>query len=1273
MPIWRWAIARPVATLMAMGVLVWAGLFALRTLPVGLLPALNPPVLTVVTSLPGASPEAIDQLLGQPLTQALRTVSGVDEITARSGDETAVVVLRFHWGADLEAAREQVHQRLDALPLPPGAARPQVLRFDPQQLPVMEISLAGPGDAVERARQVQEALLPQLEAVPGVAAVSLRGAPTERVEVVLDAAALRRHGLAPGQVQAAVAAAAATVPAGAIAGGDGTRRWPVEVEGGFDRLDDLERVVVGLSSPVAVVPGPAAVGVGAVGGDEPPAAAFLRNPGSLAAGLNRGGLSRWLPLLTGGGALPGGLRTPGGAVGAGGPEAGGRRGEPFRGGSEADGNRVGALPGGAGAGGRPDAPVLAGAVPVRLADVADIRVRRDPPADLERLNGRDGLGLVIYQEPAANTVSVGRAVRAALMAGLASLPGWDATVTYDGGRLVERAVRGVGQSLLLGSLLAVAILWLFLRRGRAVLIVAAAIPISACATLAAMHLAGMTLNVMSLGGLALSAGVLVDQAIVVLESIAHRRQEGLPAAEAADAGTAEVAAAIAGSTVTNLIVFLPVLFLGGLAGQLFHDLAVTNALAQAASLLAAVTVVPALAAWWLEEPASSGEPGPVQVGACRTGEVDAGDPAEAWTRGPGTVVSRLAPYWPGDGLPAGPSLPRPIEACLARPRVTLLAALVLVAASVPAAARLGTEFLPTVDEGAVDINVTLPEGASLAATAAAVNQVEAAVVGLPGVEAVVSRAGGGTWPGQAGGQNQGLVRVQLAQGAGSSQQWAERIRRRLALSGERAAGRPAAQVAVRPRNLWADVGAGAPVLELAVRAPDPATLARAADRARQALAATPGLADVAVDLDHTEPRLAVRVDAAAAAGLGLAPAQVGQQLRLALAGETVARARVDGQWLPVVLRTDGWPALAPSPAAPAAPDAVTGRPGAEVAAPAGTARGSTPPGGSAPGGNAAVGPAPGTTGVAGPAPHPGSPSGERGKAPIPPAAAAAAGAAGSSPASSTGSELGAEEGGSRANLGGGLADLPLAGGTGWTELAELATIRPDTTPAALVRRDGWLSATLTARADGIDLGTALARARQQVAAVLTPGAVVEPAGTAVLMAEGFATLVPAALGALLLIYMAMAAQFESLVHPVLMMVTLPLALVGAVAGLAATGHAIGLTAVMGAIVLAGIAVNNGIVLVDAARRYRAGGATPAAAIRLAWRRRLRPVLMTALSTLLGSLPMVLVPGRGGELEVPLAAVLVGGLFTSTALTLVVLPCAWLVVEGRRRHGRAARP
>ena len=126
-------------------------------------------MLTVVTSLPGASPEAIDQLLGEPLSQTLRTVSGVQEVIARSGDEMATVVLRFRWGTDLETAREQVVQRLDAVPLPAGAGRPQILRFDPTQLPMMEIGLAGPGDAAQRARQVREVLVPRLEAVPGLA------------------------------------------------------------------------------------------------------------------------------------------------------------------------------------------------------------------------------------------------------------------------------------------------------------------------------------------------------------------------------------------------------------------------------------------------------------------------------------------------------------------------------------------------------------------------------------------------------------------------------------------------------------------------------------------------------------------------------------------------------------------------------------------------------------------------------------------------------------------------------------------------------------------------------------------------------------------------------------------------------------------------------------------------------------------------------------------------------------------------------------------------
>ena len=1181
MRVWRWAIGRPVATLMAVGVVVWAGLFALRTLPVGLLPALDPPVLTVVTSFPGASPDAIDELVGEPVTQALSTVSGLRELVARSGDGASVVVARFRWGTDLDAARDEVHRRLDALSLPQGAGRPRVLQFDPNQLPVLEVSLAGAGNREELARLARQQLVPRLEAVPGVAAVSVRGAPQPRVEVTLDAAALRRHGLTPAQVQAAVAAAATGTAAGTVREPDGQRRWPVQVEGGFDGLEDLGRVVVGLSSPVLVPPRPPEAGAGGVG----PSGA----PGGSTAGKDP-------------------------AAGSPGVPAG--------------------------------APVPAGAVPVRLADVATLAVRSDPGEQVERVNGRDGLSLVIYPQPGANTVSVARAVRATLSDLLASAPGLQATVTYDGGRLVERAVGGVARSLLVGSLLAVAVLWAFLRDGRAVAVIAAAIPVSACATLAAMHLTGMTLNVMSLGGLALSAGVLVDQAIVVLESVARQREEGRAPAEAADRGTAEVAAAITGSTVTNLIVFLPVVFLGGLSGQLFRDLAATNTLAQLASLVVAVTLVPALASWWMRAPAAGGvasggrrqasRPGSGRNEARDAGQRPAtghpsghasghaggsGERASACGDGAGGGAGGHPGRRPGrpDRVHGGPVLPRWVEACLARPAATLLAGLALVLASLPVAARLGTEFLPAVDEGAVDVAVTLPAGSTLEQAEDALRRVEDTVARQPGVEFFVSRAGAGELPGQQAGPHQGLVRVQLAAGAGSSAAWAARLRRQLAADPE--LRRRQAEVAVRPRSLWADVGAAAPVVELAVRAADPARLQEAVDRVRRALAAVPGLRDVAADLDRRQPELELEVDAAAAARLGLLPAQVGQQVRLALAGDTVARARVDGQWVPVVVRLDG-----------------------------GTAGGGA--GGGAGGSRGEAGGAPAVPGAGG---HGGTARG--GQAGRQPDAAAPGDAPGAGRGALAGAEVTA------------LGQLPLAGGGGWTRLGQVAVVRPGETAAAVVRRDGLLTATVTARVDGLDFGTALARARQAVAAGgLPPGVTVDPAGTAVLMEEGFSTLVPAAAGALMLVYMVMAAQFESWRRPLLIMVTLPLALVGSVAGLALAGYPVGLTAIMGAIVLAGIAVNNGIVLVDAAIRERAAGAGPGEAIRRAWRRRLRPVLMTALTTLLGALPMVLAPDRGGELEAPLAAVLVGGLCTSTALTLVVLPCGWLLLERQDRPG-----
>ncbi|HEY8394389.1 MAG TPA: efflux RND transporter permease subunit [Thermaerobacter sp.] len=1115
MPVWRWAISRPVATLMGVGVAVWAGLFALRTLPLGLLPELTPPVVTVVTSYSGASPEAVAELVTEPVEQALSTVNGLRELVSESTENTSIVVARFQWGSDMEAARDDINRRLDSVPLPEGAGRPLLFRFDPDQLPVLEISVSGTSGRDALARVIRERVVPRLEQVPGVATVALRGAPDRRVEVVLDPAALRRHGLTPTQVRAAIAAASRGAAVGTVRDATGGRLWPLRVEGGFTGLEELRRVVVGLSEPVWVPPAAAAVQAGARSGSE------------TRAGPN-------LPDVPGGTGIP--------------PTAGTR--------------------GTAGARGSSGVPVAAGAVPVRLADVADIVVE-SKTSGIERINGREGVSLLVYQQAGANTVSVVRGVRAQLDRLASDLPGTQWTVTHDGGAIVERAVGGVAQSLVVGGLLAVLVLWLFLRDLRAVAVIAAAIPVSVCATLAAMHIAGMTLNVMSLGGLALSAGILIDQAIVVLESIARKREEGLDPRQAADAGTEEVAGAITGSTLTNVIVFLPVVFLGGLTGQLFRELALANVLAQLASLLVSVTLVPALASWWLRVPtratgaASGARPAamageaerPVPAGALRLAATPRPSP-------PGSSpVAGTARVRSGRPVQGGTAVPPWLERLLARPGLTLAAGLCLVLAVLPIGRQIGTEFLPDVNEGAVDVSVTLPAGATLDQTGAALRRVEAVVAGMPGVSHFVSRAGQGDLPGEEGAPHRGLVRVQWQGADAPGGETAARLRRMLV--GDAELRRLGAQVTVRPRNLWADVGAAAPVVELTVAASDPERLREAVTTVRQVLAAVPGLRDVAADLDHRQPELALRVDAASAVRHGLLPVQVAEQLRTAVSGDVVARGRVDGEWVPVVLRS--WPEEA-----------------RQVTA---------------------------------------------------------------------------------------LGRVELSGAGGWTPVDEVAALVPGETPTRVHRRDGLRMATVTARVEGVDFGTALARALQAVAASpLPPGITVRPAGTAVLMEEGFSTLVPAAAGAVLLVYMVMAAQFESLRYPLLIMLTLPLALVGGILGLWLARDALGLTAVMGGIVLAGIAVNNGIVLVDAAVRERAAGASPEEAIRRAWSRRVRPVLMTALTTLLGALPMVLIRGEGNELEAPLSVVLVGGLFSSTALTLVVLPCAWLLLERRRRQG-----
>lgn len=776
---------------------------------------------------------------------------------------------------------------------------------------------------------------------------------------------------------------------------------------------------------------------------------------------------------------------------------------------------------------------------VRLEEVAVVRLVSAPGGTRSRLNGRDSLVLGIQRASGANTVEVAARVVRELEALRGSLPaGAEFQVTMNQADFITRATGQVRQSALFGAGLATLVLLFFLRDLGSILVVALAIPVSVIATMILLYFGRLTLNLMTLSGLALGTGMLVDNSIVVLENIARRIEGGESPREAAAAGTAEVANAITASTLTTVAVFLPVVFVGGIAGTLFRELALTVSFALGASLLVAMTLVPAAAATWLRpRPARGG-------GSGRGGGILA--------RG----YSRLLGW-----------------AIAFRWQVVLLALLCLVL-TYPAARGIGGEFLPRLDRGEFVIHLEMPPGTSLDRTDAAVRQIEELVAGLPEVLYVTStagsgngllgaRRGGGAAAGAAG--DTGSVTVKLvARGARA------RTTQEVIADLERRLWMPGARVTIEELTFLMGAGMMTPV-EVLVRGPDLQTLDRLAHQMRQELAGVAGLRDLDQSSREGRPEIRLRYDRDRLASLGLSPLQVADQVRGALGGEVVGTLGLAGGYeVDIILRQ------------------------------------------------------------------------------------------------------GADRQGSINRL----RDLRLvAPGARMVtvRLDQVATIEEATGPTSIQRDGGQRAVGLTARVEGRDLAAVMRDVRAAVGRVeLPPGFDVTYGGEGQEMAGAFAGLGQALWMAVVLVYMVMAAQFESLVHPLVIMLTLPLASTGALGTMYLVGVPFSVSSVIGLILLTGVVVNNAILLVDRANQLRSRGLGLEVAVSVAGRDRVRPIMMTALTTMLAMVPLALGRGEGAELASPMAWSVIGGLGASTLLTLVVIPAVYLIAAQAAAGRRAAR-
>ena len=764
-----------------------------------------------------------------------------------------------------------------------------------------------------------------------------------------------------------------------------------------------------------------------------------------------------------------------------------------------------------------------GGAAVTLDDIAEVSAAaQGEGSTIARTDGRPSIGLEIVKEQGANTVDTVRRVQDAVD-GLDAPEGVEVTEVVNQAPQIRHAVSDLAREAGLGGVMAILMILVFLRSLRTTLIAAVSIPLSLLVAFILMGVEGITLNILTLGALSVAAGRVIDDAIVVIENIHRLMEEGRPRNQAVLDGTSQMVPAITASTLTTVAVFLPLAFVGGLVGEVFVGFALTITFALLASLVVAVTVVPVLADLFLRAEHRGAE------GGDRAGAGDRED-------------TRLRALYR-----------RPLVWALDHRKSTLAGAAVLLFASLAAAGSVPTNLFPAAEVESLAVDLTGPPGAGLDAMADDVAVVEEGIAGLDGIErystvvgtsdnALQALGGGGS------GSNSATITVALADGADD----------------ERLTGQIEAIVADSELRgaVSASSGFGDNSMSVQVTGEDFDAVAATATDLGDRVAEVDGLEDVSTNVAGERPELAVTVDPARAAAVGLDPTAVADTLSAALSSSTATAVTVDGELRDVVVSLD--------PAAVDGPEAI--------------------------------------------------------------------------------------------------AALPLAPGV---TLADVATVGEDTTPTAVTRYDGVRSAEVSGTITGDNVGQVNADVQAAIDDVALPAGVdTTLGGAAETQSDSFGSLGIAMLVAVALVYLTMVAAFGSLLTPFVILLTLPLAAVGAFPALLITGRELGLPAMLGLLMLIGIVVTNAIVMLEFVERLKAEGRSTREALVEGAQTRLRPILMTAIVTILALTPLALGLSEGALLSASLATVVIGGLLSSTILTLLVIPVVYSLVDGlRRRVGR----
>ena len=1012
------SIQRPVFAAVMSLLLVVLGIMAFTRLTLRELPNIDPPIVSVDVSYPGASASVIETRITQILEDGLSGIEGVNTLESRSSNGRSQITIEFNLTRDIEAAANDVRDAISRVVdrMPPEADPPEVSKVEADADVIVWLNMSSTSmDTMQLSDYADRYVVDRLSSIDGVARVQLGGAQRYAMRIWLDRDAMAARGITASDVQAALGSENIELPAGRIE--SSTRDFTLRVERGYRTPEQFAQV----------------------------------------------------PL---------------------------RKGE--------DGYVV------------------------RLGDVAKVELGPQERRSYLRSNATPNVGLGIIRTSTANALDVARAARAEAERIQPTLPaGTNIFVAFDSTVFIEASVERVYHTLFEAMALVLVVIWLFLGSFRAALIPAVTVPVCLVAAFIALYAFGFSINLLTLLALVLCIGLVVDDAIIVLENIQRRADLGEPPLVAAKRGTAQVSFAVIATTAVLVAVFLPVGFMEGNTGRLFRELSVALAAAVAISAFVALTLTPMMSA---------------QLVRARTGRA----------RGPSGWINRgLARF--SDAY--GRRVSRMVHLSRGRMLVMMAVAMALCgAAAVLLYTHVPKELAPPEDRGRFFVSIQGPEGAGFDYTVRQVQEVERILAPSIGGDKPVQRANSRV-PGGGGGNSEemhtGNVTVFL-------QDWDKRdVSTDEVVSELRGKLAKVPGVQARPNVPGGLIGGRGQRYQLVLGGPDYAELAKWRDIMLARMAENPGLFGVDSDYKETRPQMRVVIDRARAADLGVSVEEIGTTLETMMGSRQVTTFVDNGEEYDVMLQ-----------------------------------------------------------------------AGRENRA---------------SPADLANTYVrGADE-----------VLVPLGNLVSLTEIAE---------PGSFNRFNRLRSITISSGlAPGYTMGEAIAWTQAAVEEELPDHAQVDWKGESREFQQAGGAIVLTFLMALLIVYLVLAAQFESFIHPIIIILTVPLAIVGALLGLWVTGGSLNLFSQIGLVMLVGLAAKNGILIVEFANQLRDEGRDVLEAIAESAKVRLRPILMTSIATVVGAVPLVAFGGPGSASRATIGVVIIFGVSFATLLSLFVVPAFYALL------------